>query len=740
MKLKIKLADLLYDNNKGPSYNLIPLNIGYVASYAKELFGDKLEIDLYRNPNKLIDDINECQPSIVGFSQYIWNDDLTRNFAEWIKTTFDNVIIITGGPMIGSDETSIEKYLKLNPLIDFCVPVYGEYGFSEFLSRYIDTNGDLDLMKATPIAGVSFRKGDDYVHSLVDQLILAKKQTERTGRKRSEVDLDDIPSPYLNGMFDGLLSDGYSPMIQGMRGCPYKCSFCFASKLNIAKFSDKRVMSEISYIYEKTKSPAFAITDDNFGLYRRDLDIAKKIRNIYDTRGYPDKLLLYYSKKPTNNVMEISKLMGGLAPHFVSYQTRNEDTLKVIDRYNILDDNSKKVNQICRDNGVDVASEMIFGLPNETKESFIAGVEDLYNLDTDIIAIYHCKFFNGVDIASDESRSTYRIKTMHRYYEGNFQAFDTKTKFGQIIACETDEVPVSSSSYDIRDYFEIRMLGFWIELFFAKKMYYEVLKHLESYNIRPFSLIRKLINYEGMPGRLRELFADIDSKYRSELFESHEDLKRDYEKKISNNERYFKSIKINLYFGYLLLFTDLKKELDRHIYDAAMSIAGDNLSGDEYETFVAPLRELVFDFHSARIVNIEKIKDLMKDSDTVSLDSFVADVGNHGLESSQRYMVEGTESSQLDKDNNNVDVDQIIDKYTYSHTFNYDFISWEKDGFKNKLSDYNGSKSRYSFCPKNIMQYVTFCRMVDDDLKPFQWHNYIYPGNVKQKIIQNDLS
>ena len=40
-------------------------------------------------------------------------------------------------------------------------------------------------------------------------------------------ELDEIPSPYLTGLFDELLRDiKITPLMQFVRGCPFKCIFC----------------------------------------------------------------------------------------------------------------------------------------------------------------------------------------------------------------------------------------------------------------------------------------------------------------------------------------------------------------------------------------------------------------------------------------------------------------------------------------------------------------------------------
>ena len=46
-KINVMLADFLYDNDKGPSYNVVPLNIPYLVSYAKLHCDEKFNFKLY---------------------------------------------------------------------------------------------------------------------------------------------------------------------------------------------------------------------------------------------------------------------------------------------------------------------------------------------------------------------------------------------------------------------------------------------------------------------------------------------------------------------------------------------------------------------------------------------------------------------------------------------------------------------------------------------------------------------
>ena len=75
-KLRIMLGDLYHFNE----FNVIftPIGIGYMASYIKKLFGSDVEVHLYRNAEKLVDEGKEVylleldgkDPSEMGFKEF----------------------------------------------------------------------------------------------------------------------------------------------------------------------------------------------------------------------------------------------------------------------------------------------------------------------------------------------------------------------------------------------------------------------------------------------------------------------------------------------------------------------------------------------------------------------------------------------------------------------------------------------------------------------------------------------
>ena len=101
----------------------------------------------------------------------------------------------------------------------------------------------------------------------------------------SIIEMDEVPSPYLMGLFDDLLQDPtLMPIIQNIRGCPYLCRYCVSGTQfgKIRHFSLERIKEEIFYLQKNAKNRFLRFSDDNFGIVDHDVEVAKFIRNNFE--------------------------------------------------------------------------------------------------------------------------------------------------------------------------------------------------------------------------------------------------------------------------------------------------------------------------------------------------------------------------------------------------------------------------------------------------------------------------
>src|SRR5262249_53562257 len=150
-------------------------------------------------------------PRLVGFSNYVWNCNLSLGFARAIKDCFPSVIIVFGGPNLAYDPTEQEQFLRENPQIDFHVVKEGETAFCNLVRTLIENNWDTGSVTEQAISNLVFVDHDGRF---------------RSSPKIERVPLEILPSAYTSGLMDEFFDGKLYPIIQTNRGCPFECTFC----------------------------------------------------------------------------------------------------------------------------------------------------------------------------------------------------------------------------------------------------------------------------------------------------------------------------------------------------------------------------------------------------------------------------------------------------------------------------------------------------------------------------------
>ena len=266
-KLNVYLGDITHDTIISVS-DTIPINIGYVGSYMKKIFGEKVKLTLFKYPNDIISAIKKNPPDMLGLSNYSWNSYLSELIASIAKKYNSNVITAQGGPNFPNDEDSQIKFLSKRPATDIYTYLEGEKSCSNIVQRIFECDKNREKIFEKPIDGCMFFKPET---KNVDQKVFVKgKSLERIKN------LDEVPSPYLTGLLDKFFDGNLTPYLETNRGCPFTCAFChtgnnYFHKIN--KFSEARIRDEIEYIGKRAKKQKVTnlhLADVNFGMYPQD--------------------------------------------------------------------------------------------------------------------------------------------------------------------------------------------------------------------------------------------------------------------------------------------------------------------------------------------------------------------------------------------------------------------------------------------------------------------------------------
>lgn len=267
--LKIYLGDLTHDTII-VSTEAFPLNIGYIAAYCKRLFGDSVDITLFKYIKDLEKVILDFPPDILGLSNYCWNHRVGLEMFRVLSKRNPNALCVWGGPNFPLDLPSQEEFLRNYPEIDVYVPVEGETGFSNIVKISLDAKSKEEirtLVLSKTIPACITRQNDG-------RLLYGDYNRIRN--------LDEIPSPYTMGLMDKFFDGKLTPMLQTNRGCPFSCTFCVDGTdlvKQVNQFSLERVNTDISDIASHVPENIHSmhISDLNFGMMPRDIEICKTI-------------------------------------------------------------------------------------------------------------------------------------------------------------------------------------------------------------------------------------------------------------------------------------------------------------------------------------------------------------------------------------------------------------------------------------------------------------------------------
>jgi len=443
-----------------------PLASGQLRAYAetkpeiKENYEFMPFIFIRDHPDQIVAQYRN--PAVAGFSCSMWNINLSLAVARKVKEKLPDCLIVFGGPSIPLDA---REFLAKYPFVDVTVRGEGERTFAELLTRLVETG-------LGPVQGISYR---DYDGTCM-----------RNEDRPLEENLDIFPSPYLEGLYDYLMATGinFQVIVETNRGCPFSCSFCFWGEgKRLRTYSLDRV-KEVADWCGRNKIAYTFCADSNFGMLKRDLEIAKYFTDAKTKYGYPEKFRACYGKNAEETIYQIGSLLHkndmekGIT---LSRQSNDTETLKNVGRKNIKQSIYDNLQRRYKREDIPTYTELILGLPGETYQSFLNGMEEI--LQSGIknqLIVYICEVYPNTELASPEYRKKFGVSTVRipiTEIHGSVRPTD--------IPAEYNEVVVSTATMPTEDWKRALVISWIMQLLHGLKLGFYVLIYLnEHYGIR----------------------------------------------------------------------------------------------------------------------------------------------------------------------------------------------------------------------------------------------------------------
>ena len=336
------------------------LGLRYLLANMGDLTGTTVlrEFTIARKPEELADELLALQPRVIGFGVYIWNVTETTALIRLLKAARPGIKIVLGGPEV-SHEWAEQDIVQLS---DHVITGWGDISFPKLCRALLQ--GPKPLMK-----------------------VIAGEQPE----------LDSIALPYRY-YTDADLAHRLL-YVEASRGCPFKCEFCLSSldKTAVA-FDLDAFLAEMDTLFQRG-ARNFKFVDRTFNLK---IDTSARILQFFLDRMC-DKLFVHFEVIPDHLPDRLKALMAQFPPGVlqleVGIQSFNPEVQKRISR---RQDNMKteaNLQWLVQQSAAHLHTDLIFGLPGETWDSFADGFDRLHALRPHEIQLGLLKRLRGTPIA-----------------------------------------------------------------------------------------------------------------------------------------------------------------------------------------------------------------------------------------------------------------------------------------------------------------------------------------------------
>lgn len=307
---------------------------------------------------------------VLAISAYIWSDFLLKPLLKLLRGSGFAGKIVLGGYQISAHADHAKQTY---PEADHFISGYAEYSLFRILT---EENVPLHL--------------------------------------KEHVDFSSLPSPYLS---EDIIVEPEQGMIrwETKRGCPYRCSFCAhrdANNNGVYGHLPNRLEDEISF-FKNQRVKKINVLDPVFNMGNRDNDVLEKI-----VRSGSNALFALQTHFETIKGLHgerFLELCSGANVHLeFGVQTVQPAELRAIGRRTDPQHVKATVKELHK-RGISFEVSVIYGLPNQTPESFGATLAFLESLNVPKIVAFSLHLLPGTELFWEREKWNMRVE-----YHGRF--------------------------------------------------------------------------------------------------------------------------------------------------------------------------------------------------------------------------------------------------------------------------------------------------------------------------------
>ena len=314
------------------------------------------EFTIKRPPHEIVDEILALQPKLVGFGVYIWNTNQTLAVVRELRRRAPELMIVAGGPEI-SYETEGQT---LTQIVDHVFQGEADFTFRDFVQ-------------------VWFENGQRPAQRIVGPRL---PEIDRLQLPYAEYSDEDIKNRTI--------------YVEASRGCPYKCEYCLSSlDKSVRNFPLEPFLAALDQLIQRG-ARQFKFVDRTFNLAP---STSTRILQFFSGR---QPLFLHFEMVPDRLPDELKELIqrfpAGSLQFEIGIQTWNPEVARHVSRRQDFTKVAENLRFLRSQTGVHTHTDLIVGLPGETRASFAAGFNRLFELQPDEIQVGILKRLKGTPI------------------------------------------------------------------------------------------------------------------------------------------------------------------------------------------------------------------------------------------------------------------------------------------------------------------------------------------------------
>jgi anaerobic magnesium-protoporphyrin IX monomethyl ester cyclase len=353
----------------GISGRLPPLGLLFVAGALEKADFEVQLLDNYhiRKPlEEVKQEVRRLEPEIVGITCGSVTYRPCIETAKAVKEVLPSCKVVVGGWQPSYMPESLLEHKE----IDYLVRGEGEQAMVELATKI--SEGE-DMSAIAKIPGVAFRHNGETVMT-APELIEDVDSIPFPARHLLQMSIYDRAAPY----FDSKPMDHMNVV----RGCPHNCAYCETKKLwgsRVRAFSPARVVAEIEDLGQNYGTRGVYFVGDNFTINKkRTSELCNLMRKErLDVEWVCDSRVDQVSR-------ELLREMKAAGCRTIWFGVESGSP-RILEKLNkkITMEQTVRTFKLCKEEGIQIASSFMLGLPGETIEDMKATFKFARKLDPD---------------------------------------------------------------------------------------------------------------------------------------------------------------------------------------------------------------------------------------------------------------------------------------------------------------------------------------------------------------------